>query len=177
MLSGALAQPERWKQCVGRVDSALGFETGRAFANEGPSVRARTSGTSRPAEGASCLPTPAPPTAAPRVGTAFSSASREAALHMIVGIKSAFKDNLPDVSWMDDTARDAAAAKADKVFDMIGYPAWQDDDEKLEARRCRALEPHETALHCPRRKKPRPPATSSSHPPCRAARRTTRTSR
>ena len=30
-------------------------------------------------------------------------------LHIQIG-KSAFKDNLPDVSWMDDTARDAAAA-------------------------------------------------------------------
>ena len=39
-------------------------------------------------------------------------------------IKSAFKGNLAGLSWMDAATQALAAAKADKVFDMIGYPDW-----------------------------------------------------
>lgn len=65
------------------------------------------------------------------VDAAFSPAARAAAIAMISGIKSAFEANLPDVVWMDEGTRDAAARKARLVYDMVGYPEWILNDTSL----------------------------------------------
>lgn len=39
---------------------------------------------------------------------------------MINKVKDAFKENLKDLSWMDDETRKLAESKADAISDMIG---------------------------------------------------------
>ena len=95
-LTGVKEPQERWKTCVGRTDSALGFVVGRAF-----------------------------------VDALFPASSREAAVEMIAGIKTAFSANLPSVAWMDNATRHAAAMKADLVYEMIGYPPYITNDTAL----------------------------------------------
>lgn len=43
---------------------------------------------------------------------------------MIDEVKEAFKNNLPNLSWMDDETRKAAIEKANAVVDMIGFPKY-----------------------------------------------------
>ena len=40
---------------------------------------------------------------------------------------SAFAERLPELSWMDEKTREAAAGKLQTVYDKIGYPKnWRD---------------------------------------------------
>ena len=47
-------------------------------------------------------------------------------------IRTAFIDNLPSVSWMDDETRDYATQKAGAVTKMLGYPDFIMDPVKLD---------------------------------------------
>ncbi|XP_076451587.1 endothelin-converting enzyme homolog isoform X3 [Babylonia areolata] len=68
------------------------------------------------------------------VKNAFHGESKEKAEKMIDEIKAAFKNNLPNLDWMDSKTRKAAVDKANAVVDMIGFPKYilnvtQLDDE------------------------------------------------
>ncbi|KAL4221416.1 Endothelin-converting enzyme 2 [Mactra antiquata] len=54
----------------------------------------------------------------------FQGDSKQKAESMIAEIKTAFKNNLPSLSWMDDETRKAAIDKANAVIDMIGFPEY-----------------------------------------------------
>ncbi|XP_070206697.1 endothelin-converting enzyme homolog [Littorina saxatilis] len=58
------------------------------------------------------------------VKNAFHGESKEKAEKMIDEVKSAFKNNLPNLSWMDQKTRKAAIEKANAVVDMIGFPKY-----------------------------------------------------
>uniref|UniRef100_A0A8C9XX67 endothelin-converting enzyme 1 n=1 Tax=Sander lucioperca TaxID=283035 RepID=A0A8C9XX67_SANLU len=51
---------------------------------------------------------------------------------MINGIRSAFKDALDRLSWMDSHTRKAAKEKADAIYDMIGFPEFILEPKELD---------------------------------------------
>ncbi|XP_069117689.1 endothelin-converting enzyme homolog isoform X2 [Argopecten irradians] len=55
---------------------------------------------------------------------AFKGDSKDKAEHMIDEVKAAFKNNLPNLSWMDKETRAAAEDKANAVINMIGFPDY-----------------------------------------------------
>lgn len=61
----------------------------------------------------------------------FQGKSKERAEEMIYSIRNAFKDNLPNLSWMDDRTRMLAREKADHINQMIGFPDFILNPEKL----------------------------------------------
>lgn len=61
----------------------------------------------------------------------FQGNSKERAEEMIYSIRNAFKDNLPNLNWMDDTTRKSAKEKADHIKEMIGFPDFILNPEKL----------------------------------------------
>lgn len=50
----------------------------------------------------------------------FHGESKNQAEYMIEGLRTAFKENLKKLAWMDHETRDAAILKADAITDMIG---------------------------------------------------------
>ncbi|RUS83741.1 hypothetical protein EGW08_008492, partial [Elysia chlorotica] len=62
----------------------------------------------------------------------FKKGSKEEAQEMIENVRTAFTDNLPNLDWMDDATRAAALDKANAVTDMIGYPDYILDNQKLD---------------------------------------------
>lgn len=56
------------------------------------------------------------------VEKAFAGDSRAIALDLITRIESAFEDNLPQLSWMDDATRQRAVQKMEAIRNKIGYP-------------------------------------------------------
>ncbi|XP_060561809.1 endothelin-converting enzyme homolog isoform X3 [Ruditapes philippinarum] len=54
----------------------------------------------------------------------FKGNSKQKAEDMIEEVKTAFKNNLPSLRWMDDETRKAAVDKANSVIDMIGFPEY-----------------------------------------------------
>ncbi|XP_078616185.1 endothelin-converting enzyme homolog isoform X2 [Branchiostoma floridae x Branchiostoma japonicum] len=58
--------------------------------------------------------------------------SKAKAEEMIGEVKGAFIRNLPNLQWMDDETRRAAEDKAEAVYDMIGFPDYILDPEKLD---------------------------------------------
>ncbi|KAK6177608.1 hypothetical protein SNE40_015673 [Patella caerulea] len=54
----------------------------------------------------------------------FHGDSKIKAEKMIEMVKKAFKNNLPNLTWMDRETRLAAIEKADAVVDMIGFPQY-----------------------------------------------------
>ncbi len=61
------------------------------------------------------------------VERAFAGESKNIALDLINRIEGAFEDNLPGLSWMDDTTRERAMAKVKAIHNKIGYPdTWRD---------------------------------------------------
>uniref|UniRef100_A0A672MFI4 Endothelin-converting enzyme 1 n=1 Tax=Sinocyclocheilus grahami TaxID=75366 RepID=A0A672MFI4_SINGR len=56
------------------------------------------------------------------VKATFDKQSKEIAEGMIDEIRTAFKDALDDLNWMDEQTRQAAKDKADAIYDMIGFP-------------------------------------------------------
>lgn len=61
----------------------------------------------------------------------FQGKSKERAEEMIFSIRNAFKDNLPNLAWMDDKTRGLAKEKADHINQMIGFPDFILSPEKL----------------------------------------------
>ncbi|XDV31658.1 hypothetical protein PO909_002622, partial [Leuciscus waleckii] len=51
---------------------------------------------------------------------------------MINEIRSAFKNALDDLNWMDEQTRQAAKDKADAIYDMIGFPDFILDSKELD---------------------------------------------
>ncbi|XP_063965763.1 endothelin-converting enzyme 1-like [Lytechinus pictus] len=64
---------------------------------------------------------------------AFEGHSKAKADEMVDEVKSAFKRNLPDLPWMDEETRVAAKQKANAIIDLIGFPDYILDPEKLDA--------------------------------------------
>ncbi|XP_049783142.1 endothelin-converting enzyme homolog isoform X1 [Schistocerca cancellata] len=58
------------------------------------------------------------------VREAFHGNSKPAAENMINQIRTAFKNNLKNLKWMDAETRRAAERKADAITDMIGFPDY-----------------------------------------------------
>lgn len=54
----------------------------------------------------------------------FHGKSKPQAEFMIEGLRTAFKQNLNKLSWMDAETREAAILKADAITDMIGFPDY-----------------------------------------------------
>jgi predicted metalloendopeptidase len=61
----------------------------------------------------------------------FQGRSKERAEEMIFAIRNAFKDNLSNLAWMDDSTRTLAREKADHINQMIGFPDFILNPEKL----------------------------------------------
>nr|XP_046246021.1 endothelin-converting enzyme 2b isoform X3 [Scatophagus argus] len=66
------------------------------------------------------------------VKATFDKHSKEIAEEMINEIRSAFKEALDRLSWMDDQTRQAAKEKADAIYDMIGFPEFILDPKELD---------------------------------------------
>ncbi len=57
----------------------------------------------------------------------FPGESKQVAQEMVRDIETAFENNLPNLTWMDDATRQRAIEKAHKVANKIGYPdKWRD---------------------------------------------------
>ncbi|XP_071839768.1 endothelin-converting enzyme 1-like isoform X3 [Apostichopus japonicus] len=66
------------------------------------------------------------------VKESFQGGSKEIAAEMVEKVRSAFKRNLPDLDWMDEETRTAAKQKANAILDLIGFPNFILDEEKLD---------------------------------------------
>uniref|UniRef100_A0A8C2X5S6 endothelin-converting enzyme 1 n=1 Tax=Cyclopterus lumpus TaxID=8103 RepID=A0A8C2X5S6_CYCLU len=66
------------------------------------------------------------------VKATFDKHSKEIAEEMINEIRSAFKEALDRLNWMDDHTRQAAKDKADAIYDMIGFPEFILDPKELD---------------------------------------------
>ncbi|XP_065816053.1 endothelin-converting enzyme 2b isoform X1 [Labrus bergylta] len=66
------------------------------------------------------------------VKATFDKHSKEIAEGMINEIRSAFKESLDRLSWMDDHTKKAAKDKADAIYDMIGFPEFILDTKELD---------------------------------------------
>lgn len=62
----------------------------------------------------------------------FHGDSKTQAESMIDEIRTAFKDNLVKLNWMDDETRRLAEEKADAISDMIGFPDYILDHVQLD---------------------------------------------
>ncbi|XP_072173719.1 endothelin-converting enzyme 1-like [Diadema setosum] len=51
---------------------------------------------------------------------------------LIQYIRNAFLENIPDVMWMDNETKAAAAEKAKAIKPKIGFPVWIEDREQLD---------------------------------------------
>lgn len=66
------------------------------------------------------------------VEQSFAGDSKEIAVDMIQRVEAAFAAGLADLAWMDDTTREAAVGKMEKVVNKIGYPEKWRSYEGLE---------------------------------------------
>lgn len=66
------------------------------------------------------------------VDKVFDETSKQQATEMVDAVRNAFKKGLPSLEWMDEKTRKAAEDKADAVVDMIGFPDYFKDPQKLE---------------------------------------------
>uniref|UniRef100_A0A3Q3SQ43 endothelin-converting enzyme 1 n=1 Tax=Mastacembelus armatus TaxID=205130 RepID=A0A3Q3SQ43_9TELE len=66
------------------------------------------------------------------VKATFDKHSKEIAEEMINAIRSAFKEALDRLNWMDEQTRQAAKDKADAIYDMIGFPEFILDPKELD---------------------------------------------
>ncbi|KAL1123319.1 hypothetical protein AAG570_002405 [Ranatra chinensis] len=62
----------------------------------------------------------------------FRGDSKAKAEEMINNLRTAFKENLKELSWMDDETRQLAESKADAITDMIGFPDYILDPRQLD---------------------------------------------
>lgn len=68
------------------------------------------------------------------VRSVFHGDSKQMGQTMIEEVRDAFKNNLPNLKWMDDQTRELAKEKADAITDMIGFPDFILDNTKLDKR-------------------------------------------
>eukprot|EP00057_Strongylocentrotus_purpuratus_P003151 XP_003726040.1 PREDICTED: membrane metallo-endopeptidase-like 1 [Strongylocentrotus purpuratus] len=61
----------------------------------------------------------------------FAGESKNNTLRMIKYLKRAFKEMLKENEWMDDNTREVAAEKCDAMQELVGYPDWLFDEERL----------------------------------------------
>lgn len=66
------------------------------------------------------------------VKATFDKHSKEIAEEMINEIRTAFKQSLDHLHWMDSETRQAAKDKADAIYDMIGFPEFILDPKELD---------------------------------------------
>ncbi|XP_056138989.1 endothelin-converting enzyme 2b isoform X1 [Lampris incognitus] len=66
------------------------------------------------------------------VKATFDKHSKEIAEEMINEIRSAFKESLDKLTWMDEQTKQAAKEKADAIYDMIGFPDFILDPKELD---------------------------------------------
>ncbi|KAG5836976.1 hypothetical protein ANANG_G00234360 [Anguilla anguilla] len=66
------------------------------------------------------------------VKATFDKHSKAIAEEMINEIRTAFKDALDKLKWMDGQTRQAAKDKADAIYDMIGFPDFILDHKELD---------------------------------------------
>uniref|UniRef100_A0A672L822 endothelin-converting enzyme 1 n=1 Tax=Sinocyclocheilus grahami TaxID=75366 RepID=A0A672L822_SINGR len=66
------------------------------------------------------------------VGLCSCQSDNSVAEGMINEIRTAFKDALDDLNWMDEQTRQAAKDKADAIYDMIGFPDFILDSKELD---------------------------------------------
>ncbi|MES1907806.1 MAG: hypothetical protein MHM6MM_000851 [Cercozoa sp. M6MM] len=67
------------------------------------------------------------------VSRAFAGDSKATADTMIESIRETFREQLPEMSWLDDDTRHKADEKAHSVRPKIGHPDWLLDDAALAA--------------------------------------------
>lgn len=51
---------------------------------------------------------------------------------MVEHIRTAFRNELSDIAWMDDATKEAALEKADFMNHFIGYPDWYTNTSALQ---------------------------------------------
>ena len=57
----------------------------------------------------------------------FAGGAKERSVEMIEGIEASLEGFLPELAWMDDPTREAAAEKLGAITNKIGYPdSWRD---------------------------------------------------
>ena len=66
------------------------------------------------------------------VDSVFKGEAKPIAQEMIEQIREAFKENLQSLEWMDVTTKKLATEKADAITDMIGFPDFILDANKLD---------------------------------------------
>ncbi|KAK2521553.1 Ece1 [Columba guinea] len=66
------------------------------------------------------------------VKATFAEDSKQVAEEMIAEIKTAFKESLETLQWMDEETRKSAKEKADAIYNMIGYPKFIMDPKELD---------------------------------------------
>ncbi|XP_074621109.1 endothelin-converting enzyme homolog [Acropora palmata] len=64
----------------------------------------------------------------------FSKESKKMAEEMIVEVRSAFKDNVNAIPWMDNVTKTAVMDKADAMRDEVGFPHYLVDKKKFKKR-------------------------------------------
>lgn len=62
----------------------------------------------------------------------FTASSILQAVEMVKNIRSAFRNELSEIGWMDDKTKEAALEKADFMNHFIGYPDWYTNTTALE---------------------------------------------
>ncbi|TNN22323.1 Endothelin-converting enzyme 2 [Liparis tanakae] len=104
----------RWQTCIGNTDDTLGFALGALF------VKATFDKHSKDTLVLDLL------VLGQRVRDQLQ------AEEMINEIRSAFKETLDGITWMDEHTRRAAKDKADAIYDMIGFPEFILDPKELD---------------------------------------------
>ena len=67
--------------------------------------------------------------AVPFINQTFGQEGKQVTQAMVKGIEGAFEDNLATLTWMDDTTKQRAREKAQKIFNKIGFPdKWKSYD-------------------------------------------------
>lgn len=66
------------------------------------------------------------------VKATFDKHSKDIAEEMIGEIRTAFKQSLDQLKWMDPETKQAAKEKADAIYDMIGFPEFILDPKDLD---------------------------------------------
>lgn len=67
------------------------------------------------------------------VQSSFNNASRAEAIDMIQHVRTAFKDRVDALDWMDAHMKAVAKEKADSIVELVGYPDFILDDRQLDS--------------------------------------------
>ncbi|XP_046387959.1 endothelin-converting enzyme homolog isoform X2 [Ischnura elegans] len=110
-LVGSEGGEDAWRYCVTDTTNVLGFAVGAMF------VRELFHGESKPGKNDS---------------QNLSASYRMKAEDMINDVKTAFKKNLKNLTWMDKDTIQLAEEKVDAITDMIGFPNYILDPAQLD---------------------------------------------